>query len=130
MVESSRDRLVVFFEAPHKVERTLAELDLLVKRPIIVAREVTKLHEEFVEGTARELATRFREPHGEFTILVPPADSAEKAAIPASDNEIIAMFGQITESGAGSSKREVARLVGERLGLTARQVYEVMERNK
>jgi hypothetical protein len=55
---------------------------------------------------------------------------AEKAAAPASEREIIDLFGQITESGEASSKREVARLVGERLGMTAKQVYAVIERNK
>ena len=45
-VEGSKHRLVAFFEAPHRLEKTLAELSLLVNRPIIIARELTKLHEE------------------------------------------------------------------------------------
>jgi hypothetical protein len=40
------------------------------------------------------------------------------------------LFGQITENGAAGTKREVAREVGERLGMTAKQVYEIVERNK
>src|SRR6186997_1974786 len=48
--EASKHRLVVFFEAPHKVRKTLGELVILVNRPIIVARELTKIHEEFVSG--------------------------------------------------------------------------------
>ena len=127
---ASADRLVVFFEAPHKVQKTLAELSKLVKRPIIVGRELTKLHEEFVQGTAAELSERFSEPHGEFTILIPPADQAEKAPIEVSDEDVMILFGQITDSGVASSKRDAARLVGERLGMTAKQVYEIVERNK
>jgi 16S rRNA (cytidine1402-2'-O)-methyltransferase len=127
---ASVDRLVVFFEAPHKVQKTLAEVANLVKRPIIVGRELTKLHEEFVQGTADELSARFSEPHGEFTIMIPPADQAEKASVQVEDDDVLALFGQITESGVAESKREAARLVGERLGMTAKQVYEIVERNK
>lgn len=130
LVAGSQDRLVLFFEAPHKINKTLNELDLLVKRPIIVGREITKLHEEFVEGLPGELSARFDNPHGEFTIMIPPADPAEKAATPVADEEVVDLFGQITKLNEAGSKREVARLVGERLGLTAKQVYEIVERNK
>src|SRR4029453_7776241 len=67
--EASRHRLVVFFEAPHKFRKTLEDLDKLVKRPIIIGREITKIHEEFVCGTIPELLTRFEVPQGEFTVL-------------------------------------------------------------
>ena len=130
LVQASRDRLVVFFEAPHKVRKTLEELSLLVKRPIIVGRELTKVHEEFVEGTPEQILARFQEPHGEFTILVPPADQAEKVESAPSDDDVLTVFGQITDSGVAASKRDAARLVGERLGLTAKQVYSIVERNK
>lgn len=130
LVESSRKRLVVFFEAPHKVRRTLEELALFVKRPIIIARELTKIHEEFVKGTAEDLLARFPEPQGEFTVIVPPADPSENPAEAVSDQDVVELFGQITKHGSFSSKRDVAREVGERLCLTARQVYDIIERNK
>jgi 16S rRNA (cytidine1402-2'-O)-methyltransferase len=130
LVESSKRRLVVFFEAPHKVRKTLEELALLVKRPIIVARELTKIHEEFVKGTPSELLARFEEPQGEFTVIVPPADPSEITAEAATDEDVVVLFGRITERGGFESKRDVAREVGERLGMTAKQVYDIIERNK
>jgi len=130
LFEASRSRLVVFFEAPHKLGKTLEELSISVEHPIIIARELTKLHEEFARGTPKELIERFREPQGEFTIIVPPGDPSGGAKEVATDTEIMAMFGQITDSGRFGSKRDVAREVGERLGLSARQVYDVVERNK
>ena len=128
--EASRHRLVVFFEAPHKVKKTLGDLAELVKRPIIVGREITKLHEEFVSGTIPELLTRFEAPQGEFTVLVPPVDPASEVAPEVTDDSVVALFGQITELHQSGSKRDVARETGERLGLTAKQVYEIVERNK
>ena len=129
----SRERLVVFFEAPHKLQKTLDELRSLVDRPIMLARELTKMHEEFVRGTPAELQAKFADPHGEFTILVPPADPDElraKTVESLTDADVVLLFGQITETGQFQSKKEVARATGERLGLTAKQVYEIVERNK
>jgi 16S rRNA (cytidine1402-2'-O)-methyltransferase len=124
---------VAFFEAPHKLRKTLEDLAMLVNRPIILARELTKIHEEFAVGTVGELLARFESPKGEFTVLIPPADSSEfgeNNVTVAPEADVIALFGQITESGNFGSKRDAARATGERLGLTAKQVYEIIERNK
>ena len=121
---------MVFFEAPHKLQRTLEELTILVNRPIFVGRELTKLHEELVWGTPAELLARFDNPHGEFTLIVPPGQAAEVAREASSDEDIQDLVGQITEIERPKSKREAARIAGERLGLTAKQVYEALERAK
>jgi 16S rRNA (cytidine1402-2'-O)-methyltransferase len=130
VTEASKKRLVVFFEAPHKLLKTVAELGSYVKRPIMVGRELTKIHEEFVSGTTDELSARFASPHGEFTILIPPERPEDKTVEAVDDEDVVDLFGQITDLGSFSSKREVAREVGERLGLTAKQVYDIVERNK
>ena len=96
----------------------------------MVARELTKVHEELVWGTPSELLERFQSPQGELTIVIPPTNQAEKAADPPTDAEIVAMFGQITDTVATKSKKDAARLVGERLGLAARDVYAALERHK
>lgn len=129
-VEASRRRLVVFFEAPHRVLKTLEELDGYVKRPIIVARELTKIHEEFVRGTPNDLLKRFDSPQGEFTLMIPPEGPGDRVLDEVTDETVMELFGQITELGASATKREAAREVGERLGLTAKQVYDIVERNK
>ena len=130
VVDSSKRRLVVFFEAPHKLEKTLEELNILVKRPIMVARELTKLHEEFVSGLPGELIPKLSSAHGEFTIMVPPAPASDLESVAPDEEEVADMFGRLTEVGGFTSKKDVARATGERLGLTAKQVYEIMERRK
>jgi 16S rRNA (cytidine1402-2'-O)-methyltransferase len=130
LVEAGQKRLVVFFEAPHKLRKTLEELVNLVNRPMIVGRELTKIHEEFVRGTPGELLERFESPQGEFTVMIPPPELGENSPEAVSDEQVMEIFGQITESGTVGSKRDAAREAGERLGLTAKQVYEIVERNK
>ena len=130
LVESSRDRAAVFFEAPHRVRKTIEELHGLVKCQIMVGREITKVHEEFVFGTPDELLAKFEAPQGEFTLIIPPGSKDQNQPVAATDEEIGAMFGQLTENGAGGSKRDIARLVAERLGLTTKVVYDALERVK
>lgn len=130
LVEASQDRAAVFFEAPHRLRKTLEELRDLVKCQIMVGRELTKVHEEFVFGTPEELLARFEAPQGEFTLVIPPGSKADKEALPATDDQIWILFGQLTETGAGGSKRDTARLVAEQLGLTTKVVYDALERVK
>ena len=130
LVEASRDRAAVFFEAPHRLRKTLEELRELVKCQIMVARELTKIHEEFVFGTPDELLARFEAPQGEFTLVLPPGSKAEKETLATTDEDIARLFGQLTENGWGESRRDTARLVAERLGLTTKVVYDALERVK
>jgi len=66
-------RTAVLFEAPHRLKRMLADLKVIIeKRHMVVVREVTKIFEEIIRGTAEEICDFFetREPKGEFTIVI------------------------------------------------------------
>lgn len=71
---------VVFYESPHRIRATLELLaELYGPRPTVVARELTKLHEEFVRGTAAEVHRAFAQRdliRGEFAVLLGPASPA------------------------------------------------------
>jgi 16S rRNA (cytidine1402-2'-O)-methyltransferase len=79
------DETLVFYEAPHRALEMLTDLrKILADRPVVVAREVTKVYEEFVRGSASEVIERLnkRPPRGEVTVLVGPAAGTEKAVPP------------------------------------------------
>ena len=102
----------------------------MVNRPIFVARELTKIHEELIWASPNDLLQRFENPHGEFTLIIPPGSAAaEEQEIP-SDAEIAELVGHITEVQQPKSLKEASRLAGERLGLSAREVYAAVERTK
>jgi 16S rRNA (cytidine1402-2'-O)-methyltransferase len=62
---------VILYEAPHKIIATLKDLEeITCERRIVLARELTKIHEEFVFGTAKELLDKNFEPRGEYVIII------------------------------------------------------------
>lgn len=62
---------LIFYEAPHKLINTLqAMLDILGDRQIVLAREITKIHEEFLRGSISQILENYKEPKGEFVIIV------------------------------------------------------------
>ncbi|MDP6277695.1 MAG: 16S rRNA (cytidine(1402)-2'-O)-methyltransferase [Nitrospinota bacterium] len=69
------ERTVILFESPHRVVRLIEEISIRApSRPLVLAREITKLHEEFLRGTAAELAERVkgRSVKGECVLLFGP----------------------------------------------------------
>lgn len=120
----------VFFEAPHRIRRSLDEMaECLGNRQIVLARELTKFHEEFLRGTPAELKARLGHPKGEFTVVVEQAPRAASAGEPPSDLEIATMFGEMTEK-EGVSRKDAVRRVAAATGLAANAVYDVIERQK
>lgn len=72
-------RTIILYEAPHKLQTTLKDLSKVTKsRKIVLARELTKVHEEFIEGTAEELISRIQEPKGEYVILVEKTEAQKE----------------------------------------------------
>jgi 16S rRNA (cytidine1402-2'-O)-methyltransferase len=115
---------VVVFEAPHRIRQTLSDLRDLVKQPIFVFRELTKLHEEALAGTTAELLAALPEPQGEFTIVIPQAPVAVADVVGVDKLVIIKEFGHLTSMGGGS-RRQIAREVGRKFGLSTKQIYEM-----
>ena len=123
--------VVVFFEAPHRVRATLQAMrDVLGDRPIIVGRELTKLHEELVEQPISGALARFANPRGEFTILVETTGltSATEPADPG-DDSVVDEIGRLIEHGA-VAPREAAKTVASKYGRTANAVYRLWAGSK
>ena len=65
------NKTMIIYEAPHKLKQTLADLkEITYNRKIVLAREITKIHEEYISGTAEELLDKIIEPKGEYVIVI------------------------------------------------------------
>ena len=81
----SSSQTEVFYEAPHRVVETLQDIVEVLgpSRPVVIARELTKLHEEFLRGSAQELLAQLqqKEVRGEITLLIGKADERAESTV-------------------------------------------------
>jgi 16S rRNA (cytidine1402-2'-O)-methyltransferase len=121
-------RLIVFFEAPHRILDTLTELAGIVGAgtTIGVARELTKAHEELVVKPIYAVLKEILEPRGEFTVLLPPtAVSAPQAPVLPDGIALAKELGELTNNGA-LKRREALKVLAERHGLAVNALYRLL----
>jgi 16S rRNA (cytidine1402-2'-O)-methyltransferase len=122
------DGPVIFFEAPHRIRRTLEELlQSLGDMPVLVTRELTKLHEELVRGPISDVIKRLDSERGEYTVVVDIGHLSDAArTCRPSAAQLVAEFGEMTKT-AGSSRRGVISELAKRYGMRANEVYAALE---
>lgn len=125
LTEVSRERrTTVLYEAPHRLERTLVDLAEAcgADRQVVLAREMTKLHEDMWRGTMADAVAHAREvaPRGEYAIVIGPAIT-ESADVTDADisSELVA------RTSAGLSTRDAIDEVTNALGVARKRVYAI-----
>jgi 16S rRNA (cytidine1402-2'-O)-methyltransferase len=122
------ERTLVFYEAPHRLRETLADmLELFGDREMAFGREVTKIHEEFVRGRISQAiaAVEVKEPRGEITLVV-GGSAGEK--VPQED----LIKAEIEELWVkGFRVKEIAEILGEKFAYPKKEIYRmVLEKEK
>ena len=121
----SEQRTMIFYEAPHKLLTTLADMAEVFggERPLSLCRELTKLHEEVVRTTLAEALERYTQtpPKGEFVLIVAGAKPEEKE-IP-SETDAAARLAELTAQGL--SRKDAVKQTAKELGLSKNAVYEI-----
>ncbi|MBI3406626.1 MAG: 16S rRNA (cytidine(1402)-2'-O)-methyltransferase [Acidobacteria bacterium] len=119
-------RTLVFYEAPHRLNGMMADARaVLGNRFAVIAREVTKLHEEFLRGTLEELIDVFnkRSPRGEITVLISgPAEEQRSASSIDTDLSLAARVDEISRL-QGIDHKAALKFVARERGLTRREAY-------
>jgi 16S rRNA (cytidine1402-2'-O)-methyltransferase len=118
-LKASRATLV-FYEAPHRILETLDEIaEVLGDRPIVLARELTKVHEEFLEGAAREVRKALADRpvlKGEFTLLIGKSETPEVDETP-----LEAALDKLVQ--AGVPRMQAMKTLARQRGMSKHEVY-------
>jgi 16S rRNA (cytidine1402-2'-O)-methyltransferase len=121
---------VIFFEAPHRIRKTLTEIRLTYgKRPITVARELTKLHEQVIHTTTERMEPESIPERGEFTIVIGPLEAKPAKAETIDENEVANYFYQLTNK-SRLGRRPALTETAHKFGLSTKLVYALLERLK
>jgi 16S rRNA (cytidine1402-2'-O)-methyltransferase len=115
-------RTLVFYEAPHRLKESLADIGAIFgAREMVLAREMSKVHEEFLRGSAGDLMAQLaaREVRGELTLVI--AGATEE---PAAAEAIMAEIRKL--KGDGMRVKEIAALLGEKYSIAKREVYRMV----
>jgi 16S rRNA (cytidine1402-2'-O)-methyltransferase len=129
--ESARTQ--VFYEAPHRVKETLQDVVEILggQRHVVVAREVTKIHEEFLRGRAEQVLETLRargDVKGEITLLIGKMEAAEQKALP-SRGSIRQRVEQIIAEDKLDEKAALKKVAKE-MGISKSEAYREWQRSK
>jgi 16S rRNA (cytidine1402-2'-O)-methyltransferase len=111
---------MVFYETPHRLQESLDDVrEILGDRRMVLAREVTKLHEEFLRGRISEVIGEVsrREIRGEMTLVIEGCSDSNATSEEALREEIDKLKGE------GMRVKEIAEIVGEKYGYSKREIY-------
>jgi 16S rRNA (cytidine1402-2'-O)-methyltransferase len=128
-------RTLIFYEAPHRILSTLADLEAVwgSELRVVVARELTKIHEEFLRATVsearRDLASRERV-RGEITLLVEVLPSSIAAQTANAVPETIAARVAHLQAATGIDEKEALKRLARELGQSKSDLYRELQRGR
>lgn len=116
---------VVLYEAPHRIAATLRDIAaVLGARPLVLARELTKLHEEYLRGTAEEIAAELaKRPavKGEIVLLIGADETAATDGLAPLETRVEELLGE------GFDRMEAIKRAARERGLRKRDAYRMLE---
>src|SRR5262249_19374074 len=121
---------IVLYEAPHRIRETLEDIVLILgpQRPVVIARELTKVHEEFIRATASEVRKLLqdREIKGEITLMI-GAGSAPPAI--ASETTLAQRLKEVMHE-QNIDEKTALKIVAKERGLKKSEAYRELQRSK
>ena len=124
---------LVFYEAPHRIKATLQEaLEVLGNREAVIAREVTKLHEEFARGSLSQLIERLSSseaPRGEMVLII--SGQAAELPSPSTTDANVRLVERIEQlEGEGMDQKSALKQAAKELGMKRADAYRMMVNQK
>ena len=120
------NKTIILYEAPHKLTSTLKDLsEILEDRKIVVARELTKIHEEFLRGTASEILENYPEPKGEHIILIEGNKIKEETEEQKNIKEMTIEEHYKYYEKQGFIKNEIIKRIAKDKGVSKNEIYQL-----
>ena len=119
------ERTIVLYEAPHRITECVADaVEILGDRPACLAREVTKVHEEFLRGKLSEILKSLegRSVRGEITLILGPPNTAEAREHDDFSQSLASRVEELMQQ-AKLDRKEALKLAAKERGLTRRAAY-------
>jgi 16S rRNA (cytidine1402-2'-O)-methyltransferase len=126
------DRTIIVYEAPHRIEESIADaLEILGDRPACLAREVTKVHEEFRRAKLSNLLESLKEkpPKGEITLLIGPPDPSQSGVRAGTSQSLAERVEELIHQ-AKLDRKEALKLAAKERGITRRAAYDQLLQSK
>lgn len=119
------ERTTILYEAPHKLLQTLKDLEPIIKdRVVVLARELTKIHEEFKIGTIQQLLNEIKEPKGEYVIIISKNDkSKNELKIEELNNLKLEEHYKYYEE-KGINKKEIIKQIAKDRNVNKNEIYQ------
>ena len=119
-------RTIILYEAPHKLKSTMQDLQKIIgDRKVVIARELTKIHEEFLRGTIEEIIEEYQEPKGEHIILIEGNSNVVVDEEKEQLNEMTVEEHYKYYEKQGLSKNEIIKKIAKDRNVTKNEIYKL-----
>ena len=120
-----QEQTLIFYEAPHKILNTLEDmLEILGDRNIVLAREITKIHEEFIRGNITKVLENLKEPKGEFVIIVEGSYQTKKEILLKELNDMTLEEHFEYYEKQGLDKKEIIKKISKDRNVNKNEIYQ------
>ena len=120
------NKTIILYEAPHKIKSTLQDLEkVLENRKIVIARELTKIHEEFIRGTTSEILQKYEQPKGEHIIIIEGSSIKNEDEELEKLNEMTIEEHYIFYENKGLEKNEIIKKIAKDRKVNKNEIYKL-----
>ncbi len=118
-------KTLIFYEAPHKLKKTLQDMvEILGDRNIVLARELTKIHEEFIRGKISEIIEKLEDVKGEFVVIVEGnCETKKESEIKNLNNGTFEEQYEFYQN-QGFTKKEIVKQIAKDRGVSKNEIYQ------
>lgn len=119
------NKTILFYEAPHKLKTTLESIfKILGNRNIVLAKEITKIHETFIRGKVEDILKSIEEPKGEFVIVIEGSEITQKEIEKNNLNEMSLEEHYEYYKNKGLDKKEIIKAIAKDRNLPKNDIYQ------